>query len=165
MNEMSFIDDIINTSNNTNVPTESITDLEDPRLTQHIDELRDLFLKYKVQLNTDPLEVINNDKNIRIMLSEIIIEIKQYYLDIKHITDHLYIHTINTKQLSEGIKPYIYQECKTSSEIFSKLSNILNENTKKVEEISYGIEEIEHRLVKMRRLYESILSNITQTSL
>lgn len=164
MNGLSYIDDIASPTPTPNM-TETITDLEDPRLTKHIDELRELFHKYRVKLNNDPLEVINNDKNIRVILSEIIIEIKQYYLDIKHITDHLYIHTINTKQLSEGTKPYIYQECKSSSEIFNKMSNILDENAKKVEEISYGIEEIEHKLVKMRRLYESILGNITQTTL
>lgn len=164
MNEMSFVDDFADTSITPTV-TESITNLEDPRLTKHIDELRDLFLKYRVSLNTNPLEVINNDKNIRVMLSEIIIEIRQHYSDIRHISDLLSIHTINTKQLAEGNKPYSYQECKTASEIFNKMSNVLNENAKKAEEVSYGIEEIEHKLVKMRRLYESILGNITQTTL
>ena len=101
----SFIDDF-STPN-----VENITELEDNNLTKHIDDLRDLFIKYKVKVNTDPYEVINNDKAIRVIMSDIIIDIKQQYLDIKHIADHLYVHSLNTKQLSEGVKPYIYQEC------------------------------------------------------
>lgn len=147
----SFIDDL---------PAETIPELEDHKLTKHIDDLRDLFIKYKVKVNTDPFEVINNDKAIRVSLSDIIINIKQQYLDIKHISDHLYIHSLNAKQLSEGSKPYIYQECNTSKEIFSKMSLSFEENYKKTEDIGYNIEEIEHKLIKMRRLYESILSNI-----
>lgn len=149
-----FIDDLAPIS------TEAIAELEDHKLTKHIDDLRDLFMKYKVRVNNDPFEVINNDKAIRVSLSEIIIDIKQQYLDIKHISDHLYIHSLNAKQLSEGNKPYIYQECNTSKEIFNKMSSIFEENTKKAEDIGYNIEEIEHKLIKMRRLYESILSNV-----
>lgn len=150
----SFIDDL------SPIPTEAINELEDSKLTKHIDDLRDLFIKYKVKINDDPFEVINNDKTIRVVLSEIIIDIKQQYVDIKHIADHLYIHSLNAKQLSEGNKPYIYQECTTSKEIFNKMSNIFEENTKKAEDIGYNIEEIEHKLIKMRRLYESILTNV-----
>ena len=150
----SFIDDIAP------VTTEAINELEDNKLTKHIDDLRNLFMKYKVKINDDPFEVINNDKAIRIALSEIIIDIKQQYVDIKHIADHLYIHSINAKKLSEGDKPYIYQECNTSKEIFSKMSSIFEENTRKTEEIGYNIEEIEHKLIKARRLYESILTNV-----
>jgi len=139
---------------------EAINELEDHKLTKHIDDLRDLFIKYKVKINDNPFDIINNDKSIRISLSEIIISIKQQYLDIKHIADHLYIHSLNTKQLSEGNKPYIYNECTTSKEIFNKMSILLEENTKKTEDIGYNIEEIEHKLIKMRRLYESILTNI-----
>jgi hypothetical protein len=149
-----FVDDL-------RIVPENITDLEDPTLTKHMDNLRDIFLKYKVKVNPNPLDIVNNDKNIRVLLSEIIIELKEQYLDIRHIADHLYIHTINAKQLSEGTRPYIYQECKTSSEIFNKMSNIMSENNKKLEEISYNVEEIDHKIVKMRRLYESILSNVT----
>lgn len=151
----SFIDDITPVSN-----AESINDLEDHKLTKHIDDLRNLFMKYKVKINSDPFEVINNDKAIRVSLSEIIIDIKQQYLDIKHIADYLYVHSLNAKQLSEGNKPYIYQECSTSTEIFNKMSNIFEEHNKKVEDIGYNIEEIEHKLIKMRRLYESILTNV-----
>lgn len=150
----SFVDDLLPVSD------EQITELEDHKLTKHIDDLRDLFMKYKVKVNIDPYEVINNDKAIRVSMSDIIIDIKQQYLDIKHIADHLYIHSLNAKQLSEGNKPYIYQDCKTSKEIFNKMSSIFEENTKKTEDIGYNIEEIEHKLIKMRRLYESILSNI-----
>lgn len=150
----SFIDDL------TPITSEAITELEDHKLTKHIDDLRDLFIKYKVKINDDPFEVIGNDKVIRVALSEIIIDIKQQYLDIKHIADHLYIHSLNAKQLSEGSKPYIYQECHTSKEIFNKMSSIFEENTKKTEEVGYNIEEIEHKLVKVRRLYESILTNV-----
>jgi hypothetical protein len=150
----SFIDDITTTS------AEAINELEDHKLTKHIDDLRDLFMKFKVKVNTDPYEVINNDKSIRIALSEIIIDIKQQYLDIKHIADHLYVHSLNAKQLSEGSKPHIYQDCNTSKEIFNKMSIIFEENTRTAEEIGYNIEEIEHKLIKMRRLYESILTNV-----
>lgn len=150
----SFIDDL------TPISTETITELEDHKLTNHIDNLRDLFMKHKVKVNDDPFEVINNDKTIRVSLSEIIIDIKQQYLDIKHIADHLYIHSLNAKQLSEGNKPYIYQECSTSKEIFNKMATIFEENTKKTEDIGYNIEEIEHKLIKIRRLYESILTNV-----
>ncbi len=150
----SFVDDLLP------VNAENINELEDHKLTKHIDDLRDLFMKFKVKVNTDPFEVINNDKAIRVSLSEIIIDIKQQYLDIKHIADHLYIHSLNAKQLSEGVKPYVYQDCNTSKEIFNKMSSTFEENTKKVEDIGYNIEEIEHKLIKMRRLYESILTNI-----
>lgn len=150
----SFVDDLAP------VTTEAINELEDHKLTKHIDDLRDLFMKFKVKVNTDPYEVINNDKAIRVSLSEIIIDIKQQYLDIKHIADHLYVHSLNAKQLSEGNKPHVYQDCNTSREIFSKMSSIFEENTKKTEDIGYNIEEIEHKLVKMRRLYESILTNV-----
>lgn len=150
----SFIDDL------SPVTAEHISELEDHKLTKHIDDLRDVFMKHKVKVNTDPYEVINNDKSIRVAMSDIIIDIKQQYLDIKHIADHLYIHSLNAKQLSEGNKPYIYQECKTSTEIFSKMSTVFEENTKKTEDIGYNIEEIEHKLIKMRRLYESILTNV-----
>ncbi len=148
-----FIDDF-------NSIPEPINDLEDHKLTKHIDDLRDLFMKYKVKINTDPFEVIDNDKIIRTILSDIIINIKQQYIDIKHISDHLYIHSLNAKQLSEGVKPYIYQECKTSTEIFNKMSKLFDENNKSVDDIGYNIEEIEHKLIKMRRLYELILTNI-----
>lgn len=152
----SFIDDLAP------VTAESINELEDQKLTKHIDDLRDLFMKYKVKINTDPFEVINNDKAMRVCLSEIIIDIKQQYLDIKHIADHLYIHSLNANQLSEGTKPYIYQECNTSKEIFNKMALIFEENNKKTEDIGYNIEEIEHKLIKMRRLYESILTNVAE---
>lgn len=151
----SFIDNF-NASNS----GETITELEDHNLTKHIDELRDLFMKYKVKVNIDPYEVINNDKTIRVALSDIIIDIKKQYIDIKHVADYLYVHSLNAKQLSEGTKPYIYQECKTSSEIFNKMSQVFEENTKQIEDIGYNIEEIEHKLIKIRRLYESILSNV-----
>jgi len=117
-------------------------------------------MKYKVKINKDPYEVINNDKEIRVMLSDIIIDIKQQYIDIKHIAEYLYIHSLNAKQLSEGDKPYIYQECTKSSDIFNKMSTIFEEHNKNIEEIGYNIEEIEHKLIKMRRLYESILVNV-----
>lgn len=148
-----FIDDL------TSIP-EPINDLEDQKLTKHIDDLRDLFIKYKVKINSDPFEIINNDKTIRIILSDIIINIKQQYIDIKHIADHLYIHSLNAKQLSENTKPYIYMECKTSTEIFNKMSTLFDENHKVIEDIGYNIEEIENKLIKMRRLYESILTNV-----
>lgn len=150
----SFIDDLAPVTN------ESISELEDVKLTKHIDDLRNLFMKYKVKINDDPFEVINNDKSIRVALSEIIIDIKQQYLDIKHIADHLYIHSLNTKELSEGNKPYIYKDCTTSKEIFNKMSILFEENYRKTEDIGYNIEEIEHKLIKSRRLYESILSSI-----
>jgi hypothetical protein len=151
----SFID---NFNSSTNI--ESITELEDENLTKHIDDLRDLFMKYKTKINNDPFEVLENDKNIRIGFSNIIVDIKQQYLDIKHIADHLYIHSLNTKQLSEGEKPYIYKECNTSKEIFDKMSTLFNENYKTIENIGYNVEEIEHNLIKIRRLYESIITNV-----
>lgn len=156
MNTPSFIDNI----STENISSENITELEDHNLTKHIDDLRDLFMKYKVKVNMDPYEVINADKNIRVSLSDIIIDIKQQYLDIKHVADHLYIQSLNAKELSEGVKPYLYKECKTSSEIFNKMSGIFEENTKKTEDIGYNIEEIEHKLLKIRRLYETVLTNV-----
>lgn len=149
---MSFIDDIHT--------IENVGDLEDHNLTKHIDDLRNLFKKYNVSINNDPFEVINNDKTIRVLLSDIIIDIKQQYADIKFIADHLYIHSLNAKQLSEGKKPYIYQDCNTSTEIFGKMVSQFEENNKKTEDIGYNIEEIEHKLIRMRRLYESILTNV-----
>lgn len=152
---MSFIDDFTPPAT-----SENITELEDKNLTKHIDDLRNLFLKHKIKINPDPFEVINNDKVMRVMLSEVIIDIKKQYIDIKHIADHLYIHSLNAKELSEGNKPYIYQECNTSKEIFNKMSGLFEENNKNIEEIGYNIEEIEHKMIRMRRLYESILTNI-----
>lgn len=130
---------------------------DDVRLNDHIDEVRSLMTKYNMMANEDPITVINNDKTLRILFSEIILTIKQQYNDMRQITDELFVYTENAKTLSEGKKPYLFSDCEKSTDIFKKMNSLLDNTNKKAEEITYNIEDIEKSLIKIRRLYESII--------
>jgi hypothetical protein len=131
---------------------------EDTRLHEHISKIRSSVQKLKP--NEDPMVIINNDKALRILFSETILDIKRQYNDIKQIADELFSYTENTKILSEGKKPYLFSDCERSTDVFSKMNVLLDNTNKKAEEISYNIEDIEKSLVKIRRLYESIIVNV-----
>jgi hypothetical protein len=142
------------------IPTEPLSDLEDKKLTQHIDEVRKLLNKYNKETNDDPLVVIENDKKIRILLSEAIIELKNNQNDLHILNDTFYTQFNNFSNLHKGIKPYAYQDCKTSSEIFDKLSKEFEYYNNKTEQLIFLSESVEKNITTMRRLYESIIRNV-----
>lgn len=146
---MSYIDNL-----------EKVPDLEDPKLVKHIDEIRSLFNKYNLNINNNPQEVIDNDKSIRTDLSNMIIDFRKQIETIKLINDQIYTYKTDTLTLSNGIKPYMYIECDTATDIFKKISFFLNNTSEEIEEYIKNIEKMECEITKIRRLYESILSNI-----
>lgn len=146
---MEFVDDL-----------EKLPELEDKELNKHIDDVRNLLNKFNTHINDNPIEVINNDKTIRVMLSETILHSREQYNDLKLISDQLHAMENDTKLLSENTKPYYYKEYDTSTEIFKKMSTVLSDMAKHSDDIVYNIEELENKLLRMRRLYESILSKV-----
>jgi hypothetical protein len=103
--------------------------------------------------------VINNDRGIRIMMSEIILEIKQLQNDLRIVTDNIYIISTHSSQLSTGVKPHIYKDCINASDIFKKMSSEFEDLHMKSEQINLISENIEKQLTRLRRLYESVIKN------
>jgi len=143
-----------------NIPTEKLTELEDEKLTTHIDEVRSLLKQYDITTEEDPIMVINNDKKARIMFSELILEIRQQQNDLRTLSDNLYVMMNNAKELSKGTKPFKYKDTQYSTDIFSKMHLEIEEFNHKSEHIILMSEEVEKKLILIRRLYESLVKNI-----
>jgi hypothetical protein len=129
-------------------------------LHDHIDDARSLLKKFNTIVNEDPIIVVDNDKKIRIMLSEIILTLNEQIKDLRLISEDLYVYTNSTKQLSDKIKPYCYRECSTSLEIFKKMSIMAENQSMSTEQVIINLEDIEKNINNLRRLYESIICNI-----
>jgi hypothetical protein len=142
-----------------NISTEQLAELEDVKLTTHVDKVRNLMKRYNTDINDDPIMVINNDRGIRIMMSEIILEIKQLQNDLRIVTDNIYIISTHSSQLSTGVKPHIYKDCINASDIFKKMSSEFEDLHMKSEQINLISENIEKQLTRLRRLYESVIKN------
>lgn len=151
MEQKSLIDDL---------PKEQLFELEDKSLTNHIDNVRKMLQQNNTIINDNPGEVIENDKKIRILLSEIIINLNNKQNNLNILADNLYINHLQCEELSSGIKPYIFQEYNTSTEIFKKYSNFFNEYNLKINELIFLANTIEKDVTIVRRLYETIIQNV-----
>lgn len=149
-----FVDNI-----DTNQSIDNI-DLENQVLQTHIDDVRNLLKKYNLSPNDDPHEVINNNQVIKQTLSEVILDINHQSNDLRIISDNLFSFTNNVKSLSNGVKPYCYNNCNSSTDIFKKISNDFSEYNLQIEHVIFKIEEIEKNIGKIRRLYDNIIHNI-----
>lgn len=143
-----------------NISTEPLPELEDKKLTSHIDELRNLLNQFNLTSEEDPIKVIDSDKQLRIILSELILEIRQQQNDLQILKDNLYVLSNNTEELSNGNKPIKYKQIIYSSEIFGKIHTELEDMYKMSEHVIFLSDNIEKKLLLGRRLYESIVKKI-----
>jgi hypothetical protein len=132
--------------------------VDDIKLAEHIDEARILYDKTKKNNNT--CDINESDKQIKIIFSELIINIRDIYQSSDILSNNLYIHYLDSKSLSDNKKPYAYSDCTNATEIFNKLSEKIEKNHLEVEQILAKLNIMETDLIKIRRIYNSIINNM-----
>lgn len=136
------------------------SELEDKLLNDHIEDARKLLQSYNLKVNDNNDILIEKDKNIRILFSDILINLRNQINNINILNDVIYTNNLDIKKLSEGVKPYLYSDCKSSTDIFNKMLLFSNKNVSEIENIVININNIEKDICILRRNYEYIISKI-----
>ena len=137
-----------------------VSEFENQILDKHIDDARNLLKSYNSKINDNNENFLDKDKNIRVMFSDILITLRNQINNINILNDIITINNSDIKKLSEGIKPYKYTDCKTSTDIFDKMFSINTKNVNEINDISNNITYIEKNINILRRNYEDIISKV-----
>ena len=132
---------------------------DDPKLIEHIDDARNLLKNHNLINNTDPFQVIKYNEQIKVMFSESVVNIREIIQKVNLLADYNYVFGLNTQTLSNGNKPYNYDKCNTTLDIFKKMSDESNNHGCDIGVIEAELKEIEKNMINIRRLYELILNN------